>query len=224
MKRSEINEIMRQTEAFLAAHSFHLPRFAGWGLGDWEAKGDEISEIIDHKLGWDITDFGLGDFRRCGLVLFTIRNGSPENLRTGSGKIYCEKILVMEQDQFCPDHHHWAKVEDIINRGGAKLAVQLHNGNEDGSFADTDVTVSIDGVRRTVAAGETVLLEPGESITLMPYCYHRLWGEGGRVLLGEVSTVNDDEADNRFHEPVGRFPDIEEDEPPYHLLVGDYPH
>ena len=39
-----------------------------------------------------------------------------------------------------------------------------------------------------------------------------------RVLLGEVSVVND----NRFHQPVGRFSEISEDEPPYRLLVGDH--
>ena len=66
------------------------------------------------------------------------------------------------------------------------------------------------------------MLEPGESITLVPRCYHTFWGEGGRVLVGEVSLVNDDYADNRFFEPVGRFPDVEEDEPPLYLLVNDY--
>jgi D-lyxose ketol-isomerase len=42
------------------------------------------------------------------------------------------------------------------------------------------------------------------------------------VLVGEVSAVNDDQEDNRFHKPLGRFPDIEEDEPPLYLLVNDY--
>ncbi|HEX5691680.1 MAG TPA: D-lyxose/D-mannose family sugar isomerase, partial [Roseiflexaceae bacterium] len=59
-------------------------------------------------------------------------------------------------------------------------------------------------------------------ITLQPYCYHEFWGADSRVLVGEVSTVNDDSADNRFYAPVGRFPAIEEDEPPYYLLVNDY--
>ena len=222
MKRSEINAIMRDTEAFLAAQNFHLPPFGRWSEADWSAKGDEIAEILDHGLGWDITDFGRGEFRSCGLVLFTIRNGAPENVKTGTGKTYCEKIAVIERDQECPAHHHWVKVEDIINRGGGTLAIQLHNANEDGSFAESNVTVSMDGVRRTFAAGETVLLGTGESITLMPYCYHRLWGHDGRVLFGEVSVVNDDAADNRFHEPVGRFPEIEEDAPAYRRLVGDY--
>jgi len=42
------------------------------------------------------------------------------------------------------------------------------------------------------------------------------------VFAGEVSTVNDDERDNRFFESIGRFPRIEEDEPATHLLVSDY--
>ncbi len=66
------------------------------------------------------------------------------------------------------------------------------------------------------------MLGPGESITLPPRCYHAFWGVGDRVLVGEVSLVNDDAHDNHFYDPVGRFPAIEEDEPPLHLLVTDY--
>ncbi len=222
MKRSQINAIMRDTEAFLGAQNFHLPPFARWTPADWADKGDEVAEIVETGLGWDITDFGRGDFDACGLVLFTIRNGTPDNVRTGRGKLYCEKIAVIGRDQTCPAHHHFVKVEDIINRGGGRLAIQLHNAAVDGAFTDTDVTVGVDGTRRTVRAGETVVLDTGESITLMPGCYHKLWGQDGRVLFGEVSVVNDDEADNRFSEPVGRFPDIDEDESPYRLLIGDY--
>ena len=88
---------------------------------------------------------------------------------------------------------------------------------------DSPVTVSIDGVRRVVMAGDQVTLAPGESITLPPYLYHKFWGAGDRVLVGEVSLVNDDYIDNRFYEAIGRFPEINEDEPPLHLLVTDYP-
>ena len=102
------------------------------------------------------------------------------------------------------------------------MGVEVHNAAEDGSFADTDVTVSVDAVRRTVPAGTTLELSPGESVTLEPGCYHKLTAPTGRVLLGEVSVVNDDINDNRFHQPVGRFPEIEEDERPWRLLVGDY--
>jgi len=42
------------------------------------------------------------------------------------------------------------------------------------------------------------------------------------VLVGEVSTVNDDETDNVFLDPIGRFASVEEDVSPTHLLVSDY--
>ncbi len=222
MKRSEINEIIRNAEAFFAAQSFHLPPFARWTTAEWQSAAPAASEIFEHNLGWDITDFGTGDFARCGLVLFTIRNGGLENLRRGQGKTYCEKLALMAEGQICPAHHHFVKVEDIIARGGGKLAIELHNAADDGSFADTDVVISQDGVRRTLPAGSTVVLEHGESVTLEPWHYHKISAVGGPAMFGEVSVVNDDVNDNRFHEPAGRFPEIDEDEPPYRLLIGDY--
>ncbi len=222
MKRSEINAIMGDANEFLAQHQFYLPPFAYWRPEEWARRGEEVREIVERRLGWDITDFGLADFAKIGLFVFTIRNGAPENLKTGKGKTYAEKILVVGVDQVTPLHFHWIKMEDIINRGGGDLVVQLYNATPEGGLADTNVIVSIDGVRRVVPAGGTVVLGPGESITLAPYCYHAFWGTGGRVLVGEVSLVNDDATDNRFYEPIGRFPAIEEDEPPLHLLVNDY--
>lgn len=222
MRRSEVNAIIRDGKAFFDSRGFHLPPFALWTPEEWAEKGREVSDIIENGLGWDITDFGRGEFRRCGILLFTLRNGTLANLKAGKGKIYCEKVALMEPEQVCPAHHHWVKVEDIINRGGGRLAIELHNAAPDGAFADTEVTISADGVWRTLPAGEVVELGPGESITLMPGCYHKIWAVGDRVMLGEVSVVNDDAGDNRFHEPVGRFPDIEEDEPPLHLLIQDY--
>ena len=44
----------------------------------------------------------------------------------------------------------------------------------------------------------------------------------GDVLIGEVSTVNNDLTDNIFAEPIGRFAEVEEDEAPLRLLVSDY--
>ena len=222
MKRSEINAIMRDGDAFLHERKFCLPPFAYWTPRDWATKGREVREIVDRGLGWDITDFGSADFERIGLFLFTLRNGTPENLRTGQGKLYAEKIMIVDIDQVTPLHFHWGKTEDIINRGGGKLAVQLHNATKDEGLASTDVTVSMDGVLHTLEAGSTVVLSPGESISLPPYAYHKFWGLESRVLIGEVSVVNDDNADNRFYEAPGRFPEIEEDEAPLYLLVNDY--
>ena len=222
MKRSEINTIMREADAFIKEQGFYLPPFAYWTPEDWQSKGEEVREIVENDLGWDITDFGLGDYEKTGLFLFTVRNGSPEALKSGEGKVYAEKIMLVGVGQITPMHFHWNKSEDIINRGGGKLVIQLYNSTEDEQLADSDVNVSMDGVRRTVKAGDTVELQPGESITLPSYLYHKFWGEDNQVLVGEVSAVNDDNTDNRFYEKVGRFPEIEEDEAPLYLLVNDY--
>ena len=222
MKRSEVNAIIRGADAFMKEQGFRLPPFAYWPPEAWAAKGEEVREIVENGLGWDITDFGSGDFEHCGLAIFTIRNGHPNNWDALKGKLYCEKVFLIEETQICPMHFHWRKMEDIINRGGGTLMIQLYNATEDEEMADTDVVVSTDGERRVVAAGGVIRLGPGESITLPPRGYHKFWAEGGRVLAGEVSLVNDDHTDNRFYEPAGRFPEIEEDEPPLYLLVNDY--
>jgi len=222
MKRSEINAIMRDADAFARAHHFYLPPFAYWSPDDWRNRGPEASEIVEHDLGWDITDFGQGQYESMGLFMFTLRNGTVSNLREGKGKVYAEKLLIVDVDQVTPFHFHWQKVEDIINRDGGKLLIQLYNSMPDGGLDSSDVTVSLDGVEHTLEAGAVVTLGHGESITLPTGLYHKFWGAESRVLVGEVSTVNDDHTDNCFLEPVGRFPDIEEDEPPLHLLMGDY--
>lgn len=223
MKRSEINSIMRSADEFIRERGFYLPPFAHWTPEDWTKKGPEAAEIVENNLGWDITDFGSGDFARTGLFLFTIRNGSPRNWQTKHGKLYAEKILIVDVDQVTPTHFHWNKMEDIINRGGGRLMIQLFGSTpEEEIDPDALVRVSTDGVVRTVKSGDVVELKPGESITLTPGLYHKFWGADGRILVGEVSLVNDDNTDNRFYDAAGRFPTIEEDEPPLHLLVGDY--
>ncbi|MBN1581251.1 MAG: D-lyxose/D-mannose family sugar isomerase [Anaerolineae bacterium] len=222
MKRSQINTIIRDADAFIQSRSFYLPPFAYWSPQDWTKKGAQVSEIVQNDLGWDITDYGLNRYNEVGLFLFTIRNGNPQNLKTMQGKIYAEKLLIVGVDQVTPMHFHWHKCEDIINRGGGRLVIQLYNSTPDDKLDDSDVMVSMDGVRYTVKAGDTVELRPGESITLPTRLYHKFWGAGERILVGEVSVVNDDKRDNRFYEPVGRFPEIEEDEPPLYLLVQDY--
>ena len=224
MKRSEINAIIRDADEFIGQNSFHLPPFAHWSPAEWSAKGPEVREIVENQLGWDITDFGLGTYRQKGLLLFTVRNGHPDNLKRMQGKVYAEKVMVVGVDQLTVYHYHWTKMEDIINRGGGKLMIQLYNSTPDNKLADTDVTVSLDGVQRVVKAGSIAELGPAESITLTPRLYHQFWSTEARVMVGEVSMVNDDYQDNCFYEPVGRFPAIEEDEPPLHLLVTDYAH
>ncbi len=224
MKRSEINKVIKDMEALIREHRFEIPPFAKWSAEEWKNKGHEYDEIRDNKLGWDITDFGLGKFGEVGFSLLTIRNG---NLKMDKyKKTYAEKLLMLYEGQTAAMHFHWSKMEDIINRGGNDVYITVYNGAKDGSILDTDVSVSMDGKLSTVAAGTKVKLSPGESITITQYMYHDFIvpDTGGSVLLGEVSMCNDDENDNHFvNTAVGRFPEIEEDEFPYKLLCNEYP-
>lgn len=221
MKRSEINIAMKRALDLFNEYKISLPSFVLWTKEEWSKKGDEVQEIKDNLLGWDITDFGQGDFSRIGLLLITLRNGNQKR-RDVYPKPYAEKLMVVEEKQVTPMHFHWNKMEDIINCGGGNLMIKLYNSTKDENLADTDVFVSIDGVKKRYNAGSVVCIKPGESITLTRGLYHRFWGEGGRVLVREVSMCNDDANDNRFYDKVGRFPEIEEDEEPLYLLCTEY--
>jgi len=221
VKRSEINRIIAEAKDFLALRQFKLPPWAYWRTEDWKGKGQSCAEIISNMLGWDITDFGSGDFMKCGLTLFTLRNG---NLAKGDRKPYAEKAMIVRENQETPLHFHWSKMEDIINRGGGNLVLQIWGSTPDERLSDQPVRLQVDGVTRVLEPGGFVILTPGESICMEQSVYHRFYGEPGKgqVLVGEVSAVNDDKTDNRFLAPAGRFPAIEEDEVPLHLLVSEY--
>ncbi|BCI64551.1 D-lyxose/D-mannose family sugar isomerase [Coprobacter secundus] len=219
MKRSEVNRYIKQAIKLFDENNFHLPSWALLTPEEWKDKiaTERCKEIIDHTLGWDVTDFGKNNFMKEGLTLFTLRNGSPK-----SEKTYCEKIMVSYVNQITPMHFHWNKMEDIINRGGGILALQLWKANKKEEKTSDSFTVQIDGITQNIEAGEIIQLNPGESITLEPYIYHQFWAEKETCIIGEVSKVNDDSNDNRFYEPLGRYPEIEEDESPLFLLCTEY--
>ena len=219
MERSEVNRILKDAIKFLDERKNFLPPFAFWTLKDWEDKGREANEIRDNLLGWDITDFGKGDFSKFGLVLFTLRNGNDNNSKYI--KSYAEKIMIVEENQKTPMHFHSKKMEDIINRGGGNVLLELYNSTDDKQLDEnTLVRVSLDGVIKQFSPGEVIRLTPGESIALPQRLYHTFYAENGRgkVLMGEVSKVNDDKIDNQ-----GRFPEMEEDKEVLHYLCFEYP-
>ncbi len=223
MKRSRVNDIMRAADEMIRHYGFVLPPFAYWSPETFQARKQDARALVEARCGWDITDYGEGRFDEMGLFLFTLRNGRLDDLKRGGGMCYAEKLLISRQDQLSPMHTHVIKAEDIINRGGATLVVELYGSDDQGRFArDKGGVVMCDGIARPYGPGDKLKLAPGESVTLMPGDWHAFWGEGGDVLIGEVSTVNDDLTDNIFVQPIGRFAEIEEDEAPLHLLVSDY--
>jgi D-lyxose ketol-isomerase len=228
VKRSFINGKIREAIAFCEKQNVHLPAWATWSPDTWRDTGPEADTVRRCGLGWDVTDFGSHDYAQIGLLAFTLRNGLPSAAgRRPDAKDYCEKFLLVDEGQVTPIHFHWSKMEDIINRAHGRLVLRLWNADRETEALDETgpVTVDVDGIRRTLPAGGTVILGPGESITLPPYLYHDFRAEpgGGMVLGGEVSRVNDDTRDNRFLEPLPRYAAIEEDEPPAFVLCNEYP-
>lgn len=221
MERSQINEILAAGQGFFQSFGFHLPDFAAWSPE--RILSPEAEQIRSRGLGWDVTDYGQGKFDDLGLFLFTVRNGSLADLGQGQGMVYAEKIMISRRNQISPMHRHNIKVEDIINRGGGSLILELYGSDATRNIdREKGVTVRVDGVAQTLKAGELLRLSPGQSVTLTTDIWHAFWGEGEDVLIGEVSTVNDDRTDNVFEMDIGRFSRVEEDEPATRLLVSDY--
>lgn len=225
MKRSEINNAILRARAILRDKNLRLPDFAYWTMQEWKQRLPELSNLRETGLGWDVTDFGSGDFTQCGSVLFTLRNGIRGN--AGWGTPYAEKIIFQAQrtGQEIPMHFHTEKTEDIINRFGGILMLELYNALPDGGLDTRNpIHVRMDGIDFTLDAGAVVSVAPGNSITLAPRLYHRFWAkrDAGDLVVGEVSSINDDSADNTFLNAASRFAPIEEDEPPICPLCNEY--
>jgi D-lyxose ketol-isomerase len=181
MKRSEINTLVRDAQACFAAYGWALPP----------------------RPRWDVTDFGLGDWRQFGLVLINLAE-EPE---------YCEKLMYAKAGMTTPMHCHRVKKEDIICRAGAlKLIFE----------AGGDFEIKVNGEMKVCNGREEIVLQAGERVTITPGIFHEFSPVSAECIIGEVSTANDDATDNVFTNPdIGRFPDIEADEPPIVNLVSD---
>jgi D-lyxose ketol-isomerase len=189
MKRSVINAAYREALTIFESNGWPLPPHPRW----------------------DVSDFGSGDFDRCGIVLVNLADELE----------YSEKLIYMRPGQTIPAHTHRRKKEDIICRRG-ELAMEVWAGPPaaDGRGAPLRIKRSGDWV--VVAAGEPFTLAAGERVTLVPGVYHRFWPTRPETIIGEVSTANDDATDNVFAElAVARFPGIDEDEPAAVRLVSD---
>ncbi len=222
MKRSEIGQAVSWAREFLKENNLALPMFADWTPEEWRARRKEADTIIRTMRGWDVTTFGHSDFSRMGAVLFTIRNGLPDG---SCGCPYAEKLILMKEGQVLPNHYHRQKTEDIINRGGGILLIRVYNSLPDGSVdRQGDVRILTDGIERWVPAGTDVEITRGNSMTIWPGLYHLFTPKPGcgDLIVGEVSSVNDDRTDNYFEERRPRFVPVEEDCTADVLLCNEY--
>ncbi|MGK7396329.1 MAG: D-lyxose/D-mannose family sugar isomerase [Candidatus Cyclobacteriaceae bacterium M3_2C_046] len=189
MKRSEINNAVSKALLFFNENGWALPP----------------------NPQWDVTDFGLGDFSKYGLVLINLAE-QPE---------YCEKLMYATKGQITPAHAHKKKKEDIIVRKG-QLTIQVWMGNPEKIFNDGVFELQINNEKKIVNHAEVIKLSAGERVTLTPGIYHEFYPVSESCIIGEVSTANDDAHDNFFvNKEVGRFSEIEEDEPPLVKLINE---
>lgn len=172
MKRSEINKALKELEAMCRKYCCYLPPFCHFTPEQWQSIGHEYDEVRECMLGWDITDYGMGDFDKFGFSLITIRNGNRA-MADKYPKVYAEKLLYLKEGQYAPNHFHWYKTEDIINRGGGNVLIRVYNSlpNEEIDY-ESDVTIHTDGRTYQVPAGTQIRLTPGESIHVQQYLYH----------------------------------------------------
>jgi len=217
MKRSEINQAIIEAKKMMENYSWVLPQWGYWSKEDYINEPSVSKYLKDHQMGWDVTDFGKGLFNEQGITLFCIRNGIQGNAQD---KPYAEKLLFMREGQEIPFHSHKVKLEDIINRGGGDLAIEFVMVNEHLKEKNENINILVDGVQVEVEPHEPLILKRGQSVTVERNIYHKFYAVKGTgmVMAGEVSQVNDDNNDNFFLEPVGRFTQIEEDEQPIHPL------
>lgn len=160
---------------------------------------------------WDVTDFGLGSFKDFGLILVNL----AEEIE------YCEKLMYAAKNQVTPAHCHKSKKEDIICRKG-RLVIQLWASDPEDNQRKGVVNIKINGQNISVDSGDKVYLNSGERITIFPHVWHLFHPDSEECIIGEVSTANDDRNDNFFaNKAIGRFSEIEEDEPSIIKLLSD---
>ncbi len=225
MKRSEINTAIKKAKARLNEYCISLPQFGYWSVEEWKENSKKITRIVDRMLGWDVTDFGTDNFADTGAVLFTVRNGDKNDAQMKEP--YCEKYIILDDstEQQIPMHYHIFKTEDIINRAGGTLVVQMYHRTVDDKLDyDKKIKVFMDGIEYEFAAGENIEIKPGNSITIEPFMFHRFIAKkgDGMLIVGEVSKVNDDNSDNIFLNKSERFIAVCEDEKPICPLVNEY--
>lgn len=188
MKRSEINALVTSARYCFQASGWTLPP----------------------EPRWDVTDFGLGNWREHGLILVNLAEHAE----------YCEKLMYARKGMTTPAHCHKKKKEDIISRWGT-LQIRVWPGHPEEPMPESFELLVNNRLRR-IRSGDCVVLQSGERVTLVPGVWHEFVPRSAECVIGEVSTANDDANDNYFLNPdIGRFPHVEEDEPAIIKLVSD---
>ncbi|WP_434579188.1 D-lyxose/D-mannose family sugar isomerase [Thermoanaerobacterium thermosaccharolyticum] len=137
---------------------------------------------------FEITDFGLNNFDKEGLLLLTYVNTER----------YCAKEMVLFPHQTCPEHRHpkrgdgsEGKQETFRCRAGVVyLFVEGEN-----NFDDTLLIKPPDGKEQFYTVKHLIKLLPGQQYTIKPNVIH--WFQAGSegCIVSEFSSNSDDATD-----------------------------
>jgi D-lyxose ketol-isomerase len=210
MKRSEIDAAIERAIGSAKKHGVALPKWADWHPLQFDASADGIRH---QKLGWKVVDFGVGDFQNCGLVIFALcspiadESGAPvTKQQTIGGHDYpvtgfSRKYLFVQAGQTEPHHFHRQKTrKEVTVIAGASVRFELAWADGDTQLSDKDVEVQVDGIWHHLPANGSIVVAPGETITLPGELSHIISvPEGGQdTIMLETSTANNDSNDNIF--------------------------
>ena len=212
MKRSEINQIIKKSKSYFNKNNFYLPPWSSWTLKEWKRNINFAKIAYESQIGWDITDFGKNNFQKEGSVLFCIRNGNKKSKKSIS---YSEKLMLLMPNQKIPFHFHKNKTEDIINKCNGVLELGLYASDDQFNKKKESFILNIDSKPIKIKPNTKIFLQPGQSITIQPYLCHYFKSSNKNkktLIVGEVSSSNDDNSDNYFPDKNLRFSKIEEDE------------
>jgi D-lyxose ketol-isomerase len=210
MKRSEIDAAIDRAIGNASKFGVALPKWADWHPLQFDASADGIRT---QKLGWKVIDFGVGDFANCGLVLFALTSplvdefGAPLTKAHHVGAYdypvtaFSRKFLFVQAGQTEPHHFHRQKQrKEVTVVAGGSVRFELAWADSDTTLSDKDVDVQVDGIWHHLPANGSIVLNPGETITLPGNLSHIISvpADGSDVIMLETSTANNDRSDNIF--------------------------
>lgn len=234
MKRSEIDGAIARAIGNAAKFGVALPKWAGWKPSEFDASADGIRH---QKLGWKVVDFGVGKFQNCGLVILALcspitdDSGAPVTKPHTAGTReypvtgFSRKYLFVQAGQTEPHHFHRQKArKEVTVVAGAAVRFELAWADGDTALSDRDVDVQIDGIWHHLPAGGSIVVAPGETITLPGELSHIISvPEGGEdTIMLETSTANNDSNDNIFPFMTPTSVPVEEDAAARYQLLDEH--
>ncbi len=210
MKRSEIDTAIERAISNAKNLGVALPAWSDWHPQQFEKNADGIRH---QKLGWKVVDFGMKDFENCGLVILALcsslvdETGEPLTKVAHLGEYdypvtsFSRKYLFVQAGQTEPHHFHRQKArKEVSVIAGAPVRFELAWAENDTTLSNQDVNVAVDGIWHQLPAGGSLMVNPGETITLPGNLSHIISvAEGGPdTIMMETSTANNDRRDNIF--------------------------